>query len=104
MICSLKPHNNKTTEVCKIRYYYSHVLERGNCSLEAEETKHATAGEAMGTGTWSHALAHSKECYFHYKALPHLRHMLQELTEMRYVTGIWKLKSGLQIYEITKLL
>ena len=34
MICSVEPLNNKTTEVCKIRYYYSHILERGNCSLE----------------------------------------------------------------------
>lgn len=34
MICSVESHNNKTTEVCKIRYYYSHILERGNCSLE----------------------------------------------------------------------
>ena len=89
-----------------MRYYYSYILERGNLQLrEVEATKQETVVEPVGMRIWSHALAHcSKECYFHYKALPYLCHMLQGLNEMIYVKGTWNLRSTLQVDEITKSL
>lgn len=60
--------------------------------------------ETAGIRMWTHVLAHSKRPYFHCKALTYCYlHMLQWLSEITYMEGIWKLESALRIYAITKL-
>lgn len=58
-------------------------------------------GEAEGRDSACGLCTGTKECHFHDKAVPYLRHRLQGINEMMYVKGIWKLKSTLQISEIT---